>query len=555
MKRAVLVSLLCALTVTAAGGASGLAPLRVTVRADRVVERYRRFWGGVGYDPFKSGTLWPENRAFFTLLSHTPGVLLWQRAHNIFTTRGEVGWADTGGNVYSEDPQGRPRYNFEVVDEVFDVVTAAGLTPIVELGFMPEALAAREPRTLRAGGGGFRTNWGGGVIAYPRDYRRWGDLVARTVRHLQQRYGRQRVEGWYFEVWNEPDLWEYFWLPAEGPAVGEPDPSGKHVRADLREYCRLYDYSVQAVKSVNPRLRVGGPALAGWPYFWKGFLEHVVRGTNYATGGRGSPLEFVSFHSYGSIEGLRKKVRRCVAEMLAVSERLREVEVHLNEYGPTTRRKGWCGGHFEAAWNAAAVVSMFQLGDELGPVYRPDLMVWWGGPASPEFKGGFAGFLPAERSRVWPTALYNSFLLLARLGEERLAAAGPQPGGPLYVLATRNSEQAVQVLLVYLDDEGRDRPGLPPLTVQLTVEGLSASTYRWEHLLIDQTHSNPKHYWQSVLGRRASLTAEEEAALTREAALQRPEPLRTVTPARGALSAALRLEPNSVHLVVLSPLR
>ena len=82
----------------------------------------------------------------------------------------------------------------------------------------------------------------------PKDWDRWAELVRALVQHLVDRYGLNEVrEHWAFEVWNEPNL-EYFW-------------SG-----DAEDYLRLYDTAARAVRSVDPALRVGGPATAavGW---------------------------------------------------------------------------------------------------------------------------------------------------------------------------------------------------------------------------------------------------------------------------------------------------
>jgi xylan 1,4-beta-xylosidase len=100
----------------------------------------------------------------------------------------------------------------------------------------------------------------------------WRDLVDAFVRHLEQRYGRDRVRSWYFEVWNEPNL-DGFWEKADQPA-----------------YFALYDLTARTVKDVDPKLRVGGPATAGAAWIPE-FLDHVARS--------GAPIDFVTTHSYG----------------------------------------------------------------------------------------------------------------------------------------------------------------------------------------------------------------------------------------------------------------
>src|SRR3954463_8339 len=143
---------------------------------------------------------------------------------------------DTLG-VY-RDSGGRPVHDFTKVDAVVDRVLDTGLRPIVELSFMPHDLASDPDATVFA----YR-----GIISPPRDLDQWADLIRDLVTHLADRYGRNAVRAWAFEVWNEPNLC-LFWSATES------------------EYLQLYEVTARAVKSVDPTFRVGGPATAavGW---------------------------------------------------------------------------------------------------------------------------------------------------------------------------------------------------------------------------------------------------------------------------------------------------
>lgn len=114
----------------------------------------------------------------------------------------------------------------------------------------------------------------------PNDYQKWSNLVRTFASHLYQRYGQQ-IENWYFELWNEPDINSY-WL------------------GSVEDYCKLYDYSVEAIKSVNQNLKIGGPATTNsGGDFLNQFLQHVTSGTNYANNQNGTQIDFISFHSKG----------------------------------------------------------------------------------------------------------------------------------------------------------------------------------------------------------------------------------------------------------------
>ncbi|HEY7605470.1 MAG TPA: xylan 1,4-beta-xylosidase, partial [Actinomycetes bacterium] len=159
---------------------------------------------------------------------------------------------------------GRPVHDFSGIDRVYDRLMGIGLRPVVELAYMPRALA-RDPDHLAF--------FYEGVSSPPRDWDRWGGLVRDLVQHLVDRYGLDEVrDHWAFEVWNEPNL-EYFW-------------SG-----DAADYLRLYDTAARAVRSVDPGLRVGGPATAA-----VGWVEDLVAHCQKT----GAPLDFVATHLYGS---------------------------------------------------------------------------------------------------------------------------------------------------------------------------------------------------------------------------------------------------------------
>ena len=163
--------------------------------------------------------------------------------------------------VYRE-VDGQPVHDFARIDAVLDRLLETGLRPIVELSFMPRDLARDPDRTVFAYGG---------IISPPRDWDRWTALVRELVAHLAERYGRDEVAEWAFEVWNEPNL-GLFWDDAESA------------------YLRLYDASAAAVKAVDPRFRVGGPATAAAAWV-DDLLAHCAE--------TGTPIDFVSTHTYG----------------------------------------------------------------------------------------------------------------------------------------------------------------------------------------------------------------------------------------------------------------
>ncbi|MDR0220363.1 MAG: xylan 1,4-beta-xylosidase [Lachnospiraceae bacterium] len=171
--------------------------------------------------------------------------------------------------TYTDGGYTKEEYNFRYVDIVFDDYLALGIKPFVELGFMPSGLASGDQTIFY---------WKGNTTP-PADYNKWVRLVKATVNHWIDRYGREEVITWPFEVWNEPNL-AGFWQGA-----------------DMEEYFKLYDYTSRAVKSCDPRIRVGGPAICGVDdeRWLRSFLEFCRE--------KKAPLDFVTRHAYGTEEG------------------------------------------------------------------------------------------------------------------------------------------------------------------------------------------------------------------------------------------------------------
>src|SRR6185437_14693437 len=205
------------------------------------------------------------------------------------------GILDRDVGVYTVDGKGRTDYNFTSVDQIYDGLLRQGVRPFVELSFMPPEMASRQQSM------GF---WYDPIVAPPKDWALWSDLIRHFAQHLVARYGIDEVSQWYFEVWNEPN--GTFW-------GGDPREA---------TYFQLYDLTARALKSVSPRLRVGGPATAqaAWvPAFIQYCATHHV------------PADFVSTHVYGddtaeNVFGTQEKITRRDMVIRAVRKVHQEVK-------------------------------------------------------------------------------------------------------------------------------------------------------------------------------------------------------------------------------------
>src|ERR1700676_2096246 len=256
------VSATCAQS-TDPGATLALSPSPVAIHVDlkQSMEPFTPIYNWFGYDEANYTTMRHGTELLKELHDLSP-VPVYIRAHHLLTSgdgKAELKFSST--NVYTEDAAGKPVYDFKIFDGIFDAYKAAGVRPMVELGFMPRDLAADLPNRHEP----YQVHYPKSAISGksnnpPKDYAKWGELVRVVTAHLVERYGKDTVLQWYFEVWNEPDI-DYWHTTPE-------------------DYWKLYDYAVAGVRAALPGAKVGGPASTspGGPKaakFLNNFLEHV----------------------------------------------------------------------------------------------------------------------------------------------------------------------------------------------------------------------------------------------------------------------------------------
>ena len=168
--------------------------------------------------------------------------------------------------VYKKDAHGNAVYNWQYIDRLYDFLLSIDIRPFVELSFMPKDLASGNKTIF----------WWKGNVTPPKSYDQWADLIRHLVSHFQERYGHGEVKTWYFEVWNEPDLRDGFFTGTR------------------EDYFKLYAVTAEAIKSVSPDYRVGGPATAKGQ--WDESFISYCHSNNV-------PLDFISTHAYGVKSG------------------------------------------------------------------------------------------------------------------------------------------------------------------------------------------------------------------------------------------------------------
>ncbi len=377
--------------------------------------------------------------------------------------------------VYRE-VDGDPVHDFSGVDRVYDHLRGLGLYPVVELSFMPRDLASDPDKTV------FDYD---AIVSPPQDWGRWHDLVRDLVAHLVERYGLEEVLAhWSFEVWNEANL-EVFWS-------GTPE-----------EYLRLYDVTAAAVKSVDPRLLVGGPssAAAGWV---EELLAHADR--------TDSPVDFVTTHTYGSPPlDFRPTLERYGRAGVPIWwTEWGVTPTHFNEvsdavFAGTFLLRGMASAMREERIEA---LSYWVVSDHFEELGRPPELL----------HGGFGLRTVGElrKPRWWALAL------LERLGPSEVAVelAGDGAGSLVEALATTDADGCVSVLTWNLTLDQTKAAGSPELArrVRLEVRGLTAgASYRLHHDRVDDDHSDIAAVWGRLREDGQAWPTEEQWAVLRDA--------------------------------------
>jgi xylan 1,4-beta-xylosidase len=502
---AISIALLFAAVFTAAKALPDAATVKIEVHADRNQGAWRSIWNFWGYDEpnFTYAANGKKLLREFVQLSPEP---VYIRVHNLFTTGDgttALKWGST--NVYTEDASGKPIYSWTIVDRIFDTFHETGVKPLVQLGFMPEALSTHpQPYQHTFPKGNIFTGW-----AYPpKDYAKWSELVFHFAKHLRERYGDDEVKSWMWEVWNEPDI--DYWR-------GTPE-----------EYFKLYDFSVDAVLRAVPQARIGGPDSTGPGSpkaiaFLHDFLEHCARGKNFAPGKTGTPLNFVSFHPKGSPKWVGDHVQMGVSRQLAAIDQgfsivgsfpeWKATPIILGESDPEgcaacsaqdNPQNGYRNGPLYASYTAEVLSRIQTLAAQRGIQFRA--AVNW----SFEFEDQpyFAGFRDMATNGIDKPVL-NVFRMMGLLGGERVDAqssgaletddvlkSGVRAQPDISVVATRKPNEIDVLAWNYHDDDA----AAPASPIELKIDGIPSTSKRvlTEHFRIDATHSNAFEVWKTM---------------------------------------------------------
>ncbi|KAB8286979.1 glycosyl hydrolase family 39 [Bifidobacterium ramosum] len=559
----------------------------ITIDTSHVVGNLDHSWRYLGYDECNY-TYMPEGKALLTKFGDLPDAPYYVRTHFMFCNGSCHGTQKFGStNLYREDADGRAIYDFTYYDLMLDTILATGNKPFVELGFMPQPLADPSYRKQPALGG---------VNAYrevgwtypPADYGKWHDFIRTVATHLADRYGEDEIRTWYFELWNEPDI--FYWS-------GTDD-----------DYCTLFDYTEHALHDALPSARLAGPACTGIflhngsRALMRTFLAHCREGRNRCTGETGTRLDFITFHAKGSwlpgddtaaksVPSVGSLVHQVDLALDVIAEEgFGDREVVISEADPD----GWAAGgiadnpnmrfrntEYYASYVAATYTRLHELCVRRNVTVRP--LAW-------------AFMFPQEEcfagTRTFATQgidkpVMNAFRMFSRMGDHEVALRSDHAVDPAVdrrliadfdeAAPMRYTGEGAQTVVSGFATAGRGAAadgvhgngadGCANLQVllyshcddidvhdnrdvELRIDGLDAGRYRVTQYRVDGTHSNAHTVWLAEGSPKYPTGAQYDAIHT-AGELETLEPERTVEVTDDADHAATLRFAMPTHAVAL----
>jgi xylan 1,4-beta-xylosidase len=420
-----------------------------------------------------------------------------------------------------------PVYNFMYIDILYDAILDAGMKPFVELGFMPQALASGESSVF----------WWRGLTSPPSSYEEWAGLIEGFVKHLEKRYGEEEIKTWFFEVWNEPN--------------------GSFWKGTQAEYFMLYKYTAEAIKSVNPEYRVGGPATGGGKWLTD-FIE-FCRTENV-------PVDFITTHTYGTKGGffdelgtrhlwVREESDRVSVEIDLMTEEMAassmpHLPIYMTEWNSSFSPRDPVHDHY---FNAAYILDKVKKAEGKLASFSywtfSDMFEESGPPNSP-FHGGF-GLINLQGIKK-PS--FFSYKYLNALGDTELVNTDPlswvcKNNNGIQILLWDYSqpvqgEQSNQVFYV------QDIPAKPVGEVDIKLRNLRKGKYTIQVFQTGYRQNDPYADYYDM-GRPSHLTREEVARIKLKNSDAPVQSFDVSVGKDGLLKHNLKLRENDVYFLTI----
>lgn len=479
---------------------------KITVDLEGEKKPFKHFFRATGYAN-TDYTYTPAVRRLYDHLSSYAGHPEFMRLHNILTCHGQGDYfkfhcySDYGNPapgqpsedvVVRREADGSLSYDWTVVDEVYDIILSHEMHPIVEMCFIPTVIRNSHFECM------------------PSSYPEYHEVLKAFVEHWTEKYGKDEVKKWYFEVTNEPDNNEVF--------------------VNRTEYfLAMYDYFEDAIHSVCQEYKAGGPAVKQWEWgkkIFSRFLEHCDDGINYVSGEYGTRVDFISVHCKAGIPDM---VGPQMAYMFdSIREYVSEIKKHPSfAHIPFFNDESdivWDGnrGVKYKSWlnfrnteyapvfmckmiNTYADVVEDELGMNLAIVDSDNCHLTWETELFSGNRSQMTPLGPAPCTDIIKKGFFNAGCMLGKLGNSRIVLHSDDNefGDKYGVLATCYDDS--YAFLIWNAEDGL-ASDMNERRISLTLKNMDTDYYKIIYR-IDQTHSNAYHTWCN-LGRPLCLTKE-----------------------------------------------
>ena len=402
--------------------------------------------------------------------------------------------------------KGPGSYSWTNFDKYLAAIVSAGMRPIMEMDFMPTALALN----------------GNDKDIYKSitDYK---NFIQAVVQHCVDKYGMSDVSQWYWEIWNEPDY----------PGFWNGSNSSEATSAKMTEYYSLYDAAVAAITAVLPSAFVGGPTTTTYGPIGD-FLKHCKSA--------GTRVTFASSHVYpggantgssADANGLVSDNNSRISQITSGGYTTSSVMSFNTEWNSSYSGQGGLPGDVVASmdnnWNVGFILKGTKLLSDKNSGNTPPLSVfsYWvlsdvfdesSGPSGSYILGQTAnGTLPFGQVFGLMTfqgirkAAFNAFKMLNYLGPTRLQSGGGTSSDGVDAMATMSAAGDSLQILAYDQYATLNTTGTDSVTINVSnlPSALAGKQVFVTQFIVDATHSNPYSVWTS----QSKPTAPTEAQL------------------------------------------
>jgi xylan 1,4-beta-xylosidase len=489
------------LTILTGGWPAGAANYTITVDASHQTAGNPRFWAAAVGTGTASLTLRSDLQTHYKIGNRELG---FQRVRGHGVLNDDMG-------IY----KGPGSYDWTKFDTYLQAIVLAGMRPLVELSFMPVALAAS-----------------GNNKNPPGNYTNYKAFITAVVQHCVDKYGMADVAQWYWEVWNEPD-YTGFWT------------------GTMADYYTLYDNAVDAITAVIPNAIVGGPSTTE-PSKIAAFLQHCKTANKR--------VSFVSSHVYpggdaagtsANANGLLTDNNTRRSQITSGGYTTTAVKSFNTEWNSSYNGQGGLTGDVVTSmdnhWNVGFILKGVKLLSDLNSGETPtlDVFSYWvlsdvfdesSGPSGSYILGQQGGNLPFGRVFGLMTfqgmrkAAFNAFKMLAYLGPKRLMSGGGTGNDGLDAMATLSANSDELQILVYDTAAAFATTGSDMVTVNVSnlPTALAGKELFVTHFRTDETHSNPYNAW-SAAGKPVNPTEAQWQAMKAHQHLELLSPITKAT--------------------------